>query len=144
MFTHIHTCIKFGRIFFLLICMYNSESLLWESISFFHRCLYLSKSFSFTSWRTCLWFSKFNNEQLWNATILRMSTKTFLLRVTSYFSEISLRYHVKRELHVFFTIHSGVSSPLIVLIHVTWIVYKKSFSNSNQWQYFLVTLYRIC
>ena len=41
-----------------------------------------------------------------------------------------------------FTIQSGVSFPLLVLTHVTWIVYKHPFS--NQWLYFLVTLYRIC
>ena len=41
-----------------------------------------------------------------------------------------------------FTIHSGVSFPLIVLIHVTWLVYKNPFS--DQWLYFFVTLYRIC
>jgi len=41
-----------------------------------------------------------------------------------------------------FTIHSGVSFPLIVLIDVTWIVYKNPFS--SQWLYFLVNLYGIC
>ena len=56
---------------------------------------------------------------------------------------INLHKHVYffRYLHVF-TIHSGVSFPLIVLIHVTWIVYKNPFS--NQWLYFLVTLYMLC
>ena len=49
--------------------------------------------------------------------------------------------HFFRYLDVF-TIHIGVSFPLIVLIHVTWIVYKNPFS--NQWLYFLVTLYCIC
>ena len=36
-----------------------------------------------------------------------------------------------------FTIHSGVSFPLIVLIHVTWIVYKNPFSNQYLLSYFV-------
>jgi len=56
---------------------------------------------------------------------------------------INLHNHMYffRYLHVF-TIDSGVSFPLIVLIHVTLIVYKNPFS--NQWLYFLVTVYVIC
>jgi len=41
-----------------------------------------------------------------------------------------------------FTIPSGVSFPLTVLIHVTWVAHKNTFS--HQLLYFLVTLYRIC
>ena len=51
--------------------------------------------------------------------------------------------HFFRYLHVF-TIHSCVSFPLIVLIHFTWIQCSLQNPFSNQWLYFLVTLYRIC
>ena len=56
---------------------------------------------------------------------------------------INLHNHMNfvRYLDVFI-IHSGVWFPLTVLIHVTWVAHKNTFS--HQLLYFLVTLYRIC
>ena len=80
------------------------------------------------------------HKQLWTN---KLCHNPLFIEILMIYWIINLHIHMHFFRYLdFYTIHSGVSFPLIVLIHVTWIVYKHPFS--YQWLYFLLTLYRIC
>jgi len=125
------------HIYILAICLYNVWDVLLCQLNMVlgHACWKMHKETFVTMWKENYQNTRIVNEQ-WCHNAL-------CIGILMLYGIINLYNHMHffRYLDVF-TIHSGVSFPLIVLIHVTWIVNQNPYS--NQWLYFLVTLYSIC
>jgi len=86
-----------------------------------HACWKMQKEVFVTMWKENYQNTRIVNEQI-------MCHNALYIEILMIYGIINLHNHMHffRYIDVF-TIHSGVSFPLIVLIHVTWIAYKIPF-----------------
>jgi len=125
------------HVYVLVVCSYNVYGVLpcQLNMALDNACWKMQKEAFVTLWKENYQNTRIVNEQM-------VLNNALCIEILMIYWIINLHNHMHfvRYLDVF-TIHSGALFPLIVLIHVTWIDYKKYFS--NQWLYFLVSLYRI-